>query len=183
MSESREEIFESTFKALCQHGYADLSIQKIAEESEMSKSSIYYHFDDKEDLMLSFMENMAEQIQGDYMETEDSSPEERLDNLFKVMMGTDEERWQFQKAFRELRLQAQSNEKFAEKLEEADQALTRHIADILEELDVERPEARAQILFSMIEGAVSRKIATQDRKGLRELEKEIRKTVEAWKPE
>jgi AcrR family transcriptional regulator len=181
MSESKEDIMEATFQALCKHGYSDLSIQKIANESDLGKSTIYYHFDDKEDLMLSFMDGMAEKIEEDYRESEGRSAEERLDQLFEVMMGTEGERWQFQKAFQELRVKAQSSEKFAEKLEETDRALLKHIAIILDDLGVENPEAQAEILISTIDGAVSRKVSMDDEKGLEELRDSIESMVEAWK--
>ena len=46
-SDSKKEIMEATYEALCKHGYAELSIEKIADEFDKGKSLIYYHYDDK----------------------------------------------------------------------------------------------------------------------------------------
>lgn len=180
MSGSKDEIMEAAFKALCKHGYADLSIQKIAEESEKGKSSIYYHFDDKEDLMLSFMDGMVEEMRSDYHGFEECSPEERLEKLLEVVMGTEEERWKFNKAFQEFSVKAGSDEQFAEKIREMDQALIEQLEDILEDMGVERPVVRAEILASAIEGAVNRKVSTGDREGLNELRSEIEGMADEW---
>ncbi|GAB3688067.1 TetR/AcrR family transcriptional regulator [Salinarchaeum chitinilyticum] len=52
---SEEEIFRATYQALTRHGLADLSIQQIADEATLGKSTIYHHFDSKDDLLTSFV--------------------------------------------------------------------------------------------------------------------------------
>ncbi|WP_248516852.1 TetR/AcrR family transcriptional regulator [Salinarchaeum laminariae] len=52
---SEEEIYRATYRALTQHGLADLSIQQIADEATLGKSTIYHHFDSKDDLLKSFV--------------------------------------------------------------------------------------------------------------------------------
>jgi AcrR family transcriptional regulator len=41
---------------LQEHGYAGLSISRIADAADLSKSSCYHFFDDKDDLLVSFMD-------------------------------------------------------------------------------------------------------------------------------
>lgn len=52
---SEEEIYRATYLALTRHGIADLSIQQIADEATLGKSTIYHHFDSKDDLLTSFV--------------------------------------------------------------------------------------------------------------------------------
>jgi len=46
-SETKSEIIAATNRVLCEHGYAGLTIQKIADESSMTTAAIHYHFDTK----------------------------------------------------------------------------------------------------------------------------------------
>jgi len=70
---SEEEIFRATYEALKTHGLADLSIQQIAEEATLGKSTIYHHFDSKRDLLTSFVsEFMAAHVDALMLELPDS---------------------------------------------------------------------------------------------------------------
>ncbi|QKQ98539.1 TetR family transcriptional regulator [Candidatus Nanohaloarchaea archaeon] len=178
MSDSKEEIMDATFKALCKHGYADLSIQKIADESDKGKSLIYYHFDDKGDLMLSFLDFLMEKADFEY---ENDSPEARIDGILDKALGIEsEEQWEFQKAFQELRVQAQHNEKFQEKFQEADRIFLENVSEIMSEAGAENSEVAAEIFLSMIEGSISRKVASGDREGLKELKEDMKDTISAF---
>lgn len=177
--ESKQEIMDATYTALCKHGYADLSIQKIADESEKGKSLIYYHYDDKEDLMLAFLDYMSDHIKQNHIELEGAAPEKRLDRLLDMALGVeDDEMWEFQKAFLEVRVQAQQNTQFADKFKQIDSLIMNNITEMLNELDVEEPETTADILVSCIEGTVMRKVSTGDREGLESLKNSIKGIVE-----
>lgn len=181
MSNSREEIMEATFKALSEHGYASLSIQKIADESEKGKSSIYYHYEDKEDLMLAFLDFLGEKIRETQSELEEKPPEGKLDEMLDLSLGIrDDEQWGFQKALLEIRAQASHKESFAEKFREIDSHITGNVEETMREMNVQDPESTAEILVSCIEGAVNRKVSTGDREGLKELKEEIKEVVEGY---
>ena len=173
--DSENQIMEATYRAFCEHGYADLSIQKIADEFEKGKSLIYYHFDDKEDLMLSFLDYMMEKAQ---LEENKAEPAEQIDLMLDKALGIeDEEQWQFQKAFQEFRVQAQHNEKFQEKFQEADEAFLQDISSIMQTTGAKDPKVAAEIFLSMVEGSISRKVSTGDREGLEKLKEDIKKTI------
>ncbi|MFT4867913.1 MAG: AcrR family transcriptional regulator [Candidatus Nanohaloarchaea archaeon] len=179
MEESKKEIMEATFRALSEHGYAELSIQKIADESDKAKSAIYYHYEDKEDLLLAFLEFLEESIDEMHAEIEEKPPEERLDELLDLGLGVrDDERWMVQRALLDLRAQAPRNEKFARKFEEIDQMVRSNVVDIMEEMDIENPELTAEIFVSCIEGAVNRKVSAGDREGLEELRHGIKRMLD-----
>jgi len=177
--ESKQEIMDATYNALCKHGYADLSIQKIADESDKGKSLIYYHYNDKEDLMLAFLDYMGDHIKQDQIDLEETKPENRLDDFLDMALGIEEdEQWEFHKAFLEVKAQAPHNSKFAEKFKQIDSLILDNITEILEELDVEEPDIIADILVSCIEGTVMRKVSTGDRDGLETLKNSIKGIVE-----
>lgn len=57
---SREEIFRATYLAHIENGFSDLSIQRIADEASLSKSTIYHHFDNKQELLLEYAHELLE---------------------------------------------------------------------------------------------------------------------------
>ncbi len=178
---SREKIMEATYQALCKHGYAELSIQKIADEFEKGKSLIYYHFDDKEDLMLSFLDHMKQQIKKDQESIKQKDPDERIDRILDMSLGIEsEEKWQFQKAFQEFRAQAYHNKEFRKKLQEIDEMILEDMSDIMEDAGAEDPETAAEMLLSLLEGAISRKVSTEDREGLEQLKRDIKEVMSAF---
>ena len=41
-SDTPEEVMEATCRALCEHGYADLTMQDVADESDKSTAALHY---------------------------------------------------------------------------------------------------------------------------------------------
>jgi AcrR family transcriptional regulator len=177
--DSQEEIMDATYSALCRHGYADLTIEKIAEESEKGKSLIYYHFDDKDDLMTSFLDHMKEKLSKQLSELEEVPGEDRLDELLELLLGVeDEEMWEFHKALFELQVQAYHSREFAEKFEGIDSLINNLIEDTLREKEVEEPEVTAELMTSAIEGILARKTMSDDRKGMQKMKEKLKEMTE-----
>ncbi len=57
---SKEKIFRATYLAQTEHGVEGLSIQRIADQADLSKSTIYHHFDDKDELMMEYGKRVLE---------------------------------------------------------------------------------------------------------------------------
>ncbi|AFK20471.1 TetR/AcrR family transcriptional regulator [Haloferax mediterranei ATCC 33500] len=55
-SETEQAIMDATLRALAEHGYADLSIKNIGTEFEKSTSLLYYHYENKDELLLAFLD-------------------------------------------------------------------------------------------------------------------------------
>ncbi|SEL62379.1 TetR/AcrR family transcriptional regulator [Haloferax larsenii] len=55
-SETEQAIMDATLNALAKHGYADLSIQNIGTEFDKSTSLLYYHYENKDELLLAFLD-------------------------------------------------------------------------------------------------------------------------------
>lgn len=159
---SKEEVMEATCKAFKKHGYADISIKKIAEELGSGKSLIYYHFEDKEDLMVSFLDFLKDEIK-DYMESIEEF-DDPLDKLLSTAIGDNKEIWELRKAMFELRGRAPYNQKYSEKFREIDNLLQESIEQLLKQKEVENPEKSSVIVYSIFEGLVSRKMSDSDEK-------------------
>lgn len=54
--ERQRRLFDSATKEFAAHGYDGASLNRILESSGMSKSSLYYYFDDKADLFTTLVE-------------------------------------------------------------------------------------------------------------------------------
>ena len=54
--ERQQKLFTAAAEEFSDHGYDGASLNRILEKSEMSKSSLYYYFDDKADLFSTLIE-------------------------------------------------------------------------------------------------------------------------------
>lgn len=66
--ETEQRIREAAFRALVEHGYADLSIKDIGEELGQNPSLIYHYFDSKDDLLQSMLDVFVEIFVGQQAE-------------------------------------------------------------------------------------------------------------------
>ncbi|SEP09097.1 transcriptional regulator, TetR family [Halogranum amylolyticum] len=55
MATQPQRFLEATYRALCRHGYADLTVGDIAAEAERSKSLVHYYYGSKEHLFTEFL--------------------------------------------------------------------------------------------------------------------------------
>lgn len=116
-ADSRREIMTATYRALCEHGFANLTMQHIADEMGKSRSLLHYHYDTKEELLESFLDHIIGWIGDRLAESETEHPVERLAEFIdRFVIPADEEDRQFALALLELRLQAVHNRAFHEKL-------------------------------------------------------------------
>ena len=114
-------LMAATYRALCKHGYADLTIQKIGAEFEKSNSLLYHHYEGKDDLLVEFLEYMLERFETEVPFEEVDDPRAKLQRLLDYVLAPDpdEERHEFTSAMTELRAQAAHNRAYRE-------AFTRH---------------------------------------------------------
>lgn len=92
-AETRAAIMAATHRALCRHGYADLSIQKIADEFDMTTAVLHYHYDTKENLLAAFLEHLLDEYATQFDIEDIDDPRDRLlaliDALLVVLVGVD----------------------------------------------------------------------------------------------
>jgi len=179
--DSAEEIMEATYRALCEHGYAELTMQRIADESERSKAALHYHYDTKEALLRSFLDYLLERFEQRPAAAEDAAPRERLDTFLEAIFESNtSEGTGFATALLEIKAQAPYNEAYRERLLEWDRAMRGTVADAVREgietgefREVD-PERVARFVATTINGAHVRQVALEEDLG------ETRELLEAY---
>ncbi len=83
---SKQKILEATAKIIAKKGLDKTSVDDIIEEAKVSKGSIYFHFNSKDELLISAVRFSAEQRITQIKEALKSvqSPKEKLQKLFKA---------------------------------------------------------------------------------------------------
>jgi AcrR family transcriptional regulator len=164
------EIMEATYRALCEHGYAATSISKIADEFAKSKSLLYYHYEDKEDLLEDFLGFLLDEFETEVATIEEKEPAERLAAVLDLLVPSDldDEEMHFRRAVLEIRAQAPYHETYREQIERSDELILGEIIDAIErgiDSGAFRPvNARqvAEFIYSTAYGAIERGVTLED---------------------
>ena len=172
-SGTQEAIMAGTYRALCEHGYANLTTQAIADELDVTKAVLHYHYDTKDDLLAAFLEYLLDRF-AEHAEVDDhEDPRKRLlalvDNLlFGRDANKESSHWEFQTAMLAIRAQAPYTpayrEQFAENHAFVHEAVAGTIANGIDQ-DVFRdadPERLATHVLSTIQGARTNRIVLDD---------------------
>ncbi len=179
---------EATYQALRKHGYADLSISKIAEEFEKSKSLLYHHYDGKDDLLVAFLEYLIDQFAADITLDAWDDAEAQLRSFFDRLIppALDDEQREFQTALLEIRAQAPHNEVYREQFTKTDRFIRETIEQYLEsgieqgtfrEVD---SEATAQLFLSMINGAILERVTADNPRAIKDLRSALNSYIEEY---
>ena len=133
-SPAEEEIMKATYRALLEHGYAGLSISRIAEELDKSKASIYYHYDSKDALLVAFLEYAADQFESSVATETGDDPRADLDHVVEKVLPRrpSEDQRQVQSVILGLRSQAVTNEAFSEQFTAMDDRLAATVRQIVD---------------------------------------------------
>ena len=129
---TREEILAATYRALCEHGYADLTISRIGEEFEKSPSLIYHHYESKDELVLECLEFMLDRFE--HRATDDvDQPRERLEEFFEWVLEPNvrTERQQFIALLVELRSLASRDEDYRQHFLRSDHVFEQYLSDLI----------------------------------------------------
>jgi AcrR family transcriptional regulator len=59
---THDKIIEVAIKTFAEHGYAGTSMRKIAEELDITKAALYYHFSSKEEIFKACIKHSVERI-------------------------------------------------------------------------------------------------------------------------
>lgn len=173
---------EATYRALRSHGYADLTMQDIADEAGKSKSLLHYHYDTKQDLLVTFLEHLLSWFSQKMSEMDAETSTERLEALVdRLLPGEDEEWERFHRALFELRAQAPYTEAYREQLRRNKGFLQGQFVEIIQdgvdsgEFRAVDAESTARFIVSALDGARSSRVTLGDdadqqavREGLRE---------------
>ncbi|MFC7210550.1 TetR/AcrR family transcriptional regulator [Natronoarchaeum sp. GCM10025321] len=193
-TDTRGRIMQATFETVQENGFAGLSIQRIASKANLSKSSVYHFFEDKDDLLLAFLDEMLGQFGGPLKGLEaDAAP---IDVLwayidFGLYGVTDEsvppvEGMEIQpgRPLVELRSQGTYSEDYRDRFTEMDGSMRDRLTSVLERgiqegtfRDVD-PERTAEFLLTVLLGGLFRR-ATADGVDVDAVRREIEMVIEA----
>lgn len=173
-ADTREAIIFATFDAIQKHGYAGLSIQRIADESELSKSTFYHHFDGKDDILLSFAAFLLENFETVFQRKSTGDPEQDLKIFLRLVVGEsdavteDGDLEAMLGTYLEVGTQAIRDEQFREEFTRTGDKWVENLASLIQEgidqgvfRDVD-PEATAAFLLTMTDGATFEKMTRTD---------------------
>ncbi len=170
-------IMQSTYHVLLEHGYADLSIAKIADEAGLSKSALYNHYEGKNDLLLDFLSRFLEWYLDSPLDDTAEDPRAELQRLINLLSvdsgGADSSTGSTLEtaaadAFVELRAQAIHDKSFRTELLREDEVIRTRLVQIIQQgiddgvfRDVD-PEPVAEFLLTVLEGALFRSSLSDD---------------------
>ena len=156
----------ATYRALCSHGYADLTMQDIADESSKSKAALHYHYDSKHDLLCAFLDYLYDRFVALTDEVSGANPHEELLALVEtVLENPDGDREEFETAVLEIRAQAPYEPGFRDRLKRFDDHLVEELTAILEtgvadgtfDPDIE-PADTAQFIVTVLTGTSTQRV-------------------------
>jgi len=172
-----DDIMCATYRALCRHGYADLTMQDIADEWAKSKAALHYHYDTKRGLLLAFLDHLFESYTERVADPVEGTPHERLRTLLAAALDpprADATR-ELRTALFEVKAQAPHDDAFRERLERFDRYLQAEIRGVVGagvesgafRADAD-PDEIATLLVTLVNGAHSRRIVLGNDAGVPE---------------
>lgn len=164
-SDITDTIIRATGRALCEYGYAELTVQRIAEESSISAAAVHYHFDTNEELLNAFLDDLVERSER-RLACEASDPRERLVTILDVVFTpVDPSSDDISVALMELKSQAPFHESYRERFAELDGALRAVVATAVREgidagrFDESDPQEVTRFVGTAIDGGHAHNVA------------------------
>jgi len=165
--DAAEEIMCATYCALCEHGYADLTMRDIADESTKSKAALHYHYDSKHELLCAFLEYLYARFVERTADPDGEDARERLLSLVDAVLDKPDDREAFGTAILEIRAQAPYEPEFRERLSRINDYLHDEIAAVLKtgvddgtfggDID---PDETARFIVTVLTGAATERVTT-----------------------
>jgi len=167
-SEPETEIMRATYRALREHGYADLTIKRIAAEYGKSTAAVHYHYDTKDELLVAFLDYLLERFVDTIRDVETTDPHQRLDLLLDELIFAPREHRDLAVAMLEMRAQAPYKDDFRERFRGNDEyvrymlkAVINHGIDEGEFADVDADHV-TRGLMTIVDGARTRAVVLDE---------------------
>jgi AcrR family transcriptional regulator len=162
--ETRTAIMQATYEALIEHGYENLTMQRIGDEFPKSKSLIYQHYDGKDEVLVELLEFLLDHFEAQMPHSAAQDAHDCLQTVLDYVLTAhpDADRAELTKVMVELRGQAPHNETFEQYFTANDRRVRQDLVEIVErgiEEGVYRPvdaEAVAEFLLTAISGGTVR---------------------------
>lgn len=164
------EIMAGVYEALCQNGYADLTMQDISDACDKSTSLLHYHYNTKEDLLVAFLDQLLSEYQQYTQSRTDLPPVDRLIEFigWYVILPSETDRTSYHAALLEFRSQGPYNDRIRQRLQSSDTLQRKTAAEILHHgidegvfhpIDVDQTAA---LLVATLDGARTRQLTLGD---------------------
>jgi len=165
VTDAPTEILHATHRALREHGYAEVRMQDIADETDLSKAAIHYHYDCKHDLLVAFLDHLYERFAERIDDPAGDTPAERLHSLVDALLTERSETPAFRTALLEIKAQAPYDDAFRDRLRRFDETFSAAVRDLVAEGvadgtfrgDVD-PDTVASALTTFMNGAQTRHV-------------------------
>jgi AcrR family transcriptional regulator len=132
-TETTDTIIRATGRSLCEYGYAELTMQRIAEESSVTTAAIHYHFDTKEELLNAFLDDLVDRF-NQQVRCESTDPRQQLTTLLDAVFRPPESsNDEFPVALMELKSQAPYHDTYRERFGELDETVRTVVATAVDE--------------------------------------------------
>jgi len=188
-SDTCDEILAATGRALCEHGYAELTMQAVAAESELSTAAIHYHYDTKDGLLEAFLDRLLDSFR-ERLATDATDPSARmrgfLDAVFEQLDLADG----FAISLMELKSRAPFQATYRERFREIDAFVRDEVAAIVADgvdagqFDAADPATVARHVAALVDAAHVRTVALdEDPAATRDLVESLLATRLDWHPE
>ncbi len=163
-------ILRATYHALCEYGYAALTIQRIGEHFGKSTSLIYHHYDGKDELLLDFLAYMLEEFDERVPREPSTGAVDRLERVLDGMVaeGNPPGHGAFIRAMAELRAQGANDERYRDHFTRHDRFFRERLAEIIEAGIDEgvfrpvEPDRTAALLVTVITGSLTLQATTNE---------------------
>jgi AcrR family transcriptional regulator len=167
--DTQTSIMRATYDALIEHGYENLTIQRIGDEFPKSKSLIYRHYDGKDEVLVALLEFLLDHLKSQIPQPTAANAHDRLRNVLDFVFASDldAERAELTEVMVELRGQSPHNRVFREYFSTNDRTFRRDFVDIVEcgiEEGVYRPvdpEPVAEFILTVLSGSTVRRATTE----------------------
>mgnify|MGYP000386248307 CR=1 FL=1 len=189
-SDTADEIFQATYRALCKHGNSKLTMQRIADESSLSTAAFHYHFETKDELLNAFLEHLLSRFE-ERLAGEAEDPRDRLATFLEAVFGPAEDGdEEFPIALFEIKARAPYETAYRKRLIEMDERMREVVTSAVRDgveagyFDEVDPRTVARFVVTAINGAHSRQVALdEDPAKTREIIEDYLKQRLGWTPE
>jgi AcrR family transcriptional regulator len=188
MSTTNQELMEATYRALVDNGYAGMSIRDITREFEKSQSLIYYHYDNKEELLTKFITFLVEELERELDEIDEENPADRLRAVVSLVLPptTDVENLVLQQVLGEIRMQTPYHEDYRKQFDSVDCRFRTEFEQTIEN-GIEdgtfmgvTPQEGADTLLLLLYGIGMRDIPMGDERGIERGKQRIDAVIDRW---
>jgi AcrR family transcriptional regulator len=162
-------ILDAAYRLFRRRGYSRVSMDEIAAASKVTKRTLYYHFDSKDQLLSEVLEaqhHLAFAAFRTFGDKLSGSPEAIIDGLFhELAVWSDKPRWAgsgFTRLVIELADLPGHPARLIARRHKA--LLEGHLAELLAQAGIVRPRERAREIWLLSEGAISLILVHGDRR-------------------